>query len=163
MPLYNPAPSPDKWVGPYSPADQTTTTAWAVANQARLSAVTVSRAITTSTMTTRIGIASGNIDAGIYDDNGNRLASTGSIACPTAAVTVTLTLTSSVTLSSGQRYWFALCADNTTVTFSAKGATGTPPSVAGRINTGTVSSSFPLPATIVLPTSEGVLWHGIWV
>jgi hypothetical protein len=93
--------------------------------------------------------SSGNVDVGIYDDDGTgggpgtRLVSSGSVPCPApgaAAVTITTTL-----LAPG-RYWAALVPDNGTADFrygaDRLGIRAFTPTRASK------ASSFPLPATI---------------
>jgi hypothetical protein len=71
------------------------------------------RAITQVTF--YVATQSGNIDLGIYDIvTGNRLGSTGSVACPAAGLR-TVALTGTVNLTAGQRIAVAHAADNTTL------------------------------------------------
>jgi len=84
------------------------------ANVAHYLPVTVPFEITVNRIKIRIGTSSGNIDVGIYDRDGNRVVSTGSIACPAAGY-ATITIASTV-LNPGI-YYFAISCDNNTATF----------------------------------------------
>lgn len=104
---------------------------------------------TVSSLRINVGIASGNIDVGIYSGTGSGTSSlpstllghTGSIACPTAGL-ATVSLLAPVTIPPGA--WFAIVADNTTVTFTNVAAV-VAALQAGR--TAFQNTAFPLPAT----------------
>lgn len=90
----------------------------------------------------RIGTASGNICVGLYDAAGNRLATSGSVACPAAGF-ATVSFTASYAATPGG-YFIAVAADNTTATFSAGGGGAGTAWAAGALSAG---SAMPLPAT----------------
>lgn len=101
--------------------------------------------VTLSTVTVHVAVASGNMDAGVYDILGNRLASSGSVAVP-AAGRGQLAMTSRVNLSPGT-YWMCISVDNTTATLSS--ATGTTHQFSGYQSCSGVN--LPLPATLSFP------------
>lgn len=125
------------------------------ANEATFTQFLVRHPIVVNRITLTIGTSSGNIDVGIYDDDGaggapsTRLVSAGSTPCPAAgAAAITVTETE---LAPG-RYWAALAADNLTATFQfGRIAGGT---IALTPNRYTRAASFPLPATATSPTAS---------
>jgi hypothetical protein len=65
--------------------------------------------------------AAGNWDIGIYDESGNRLASSGAVAMSGTNAIQVIAFTASVTLQPG-RYYMALVNDNATATVFASAA-----------------------------------------
>jgi hypothetical protein len=123
--------------------------ALAANNNAHLTMMIVEREFVCTNVRFHIGTSSGNIDVGIYDSSFTRLWSRGSFASPgtgsrtvgiSAGTPTTLTLTPGV-------YWFALAADNTTVTFRGTSAQLVSKSV-------TKGTSFPLPSSISSPSAN---------
>jgi hypothetical protein len=154
----------DLYVGPNNPQDMTATgTAFTTANSAMLQAFQVRVPVTVTTCYVRVGVSSGNFDMGIYNAAGHRLASTGATAVPTAAVTVSVAFSgaASVSLVPGVRYYAAVAADNNTVGFGGYVAAGAP-TIPGYNLRGAVATSYPLPADIAVPTSNGGQAIGIW-
>jgi hypothetical protein len=142
----------DLYVGPSGATLSNTFLAVTTANAAQLNAFQVVRTVTVSTAHFRVGAQSGNLDFGIYDDSGTRLASTGSFACPAPATAgSSQALTSSVTLAPGRRYWAAIAADNTTATLLGLGSAQ---SASAYVLGGNVAATFPLPASLTLPTTN---------
>lgn len=120
MPLYTPLPQP--WaVGDLADLTQDQANN-RTANNCYFSPIVLYSTVTINSMRTQIGTAgNGHIQMGIYDANGNLLASTASAATVTGIMT--LNLTSSLTIGPG-RYYLALWIDNATdTTFSANGTT----------------------------------------
>ena len=115
------------------------------ANSAYLTAFTMHGPGTISGVWVNIGVSAGNIDAGIYDNAGNRVVSKGSTASPGTGwqeYTFTPTL-----LAAGE-YWLAVSGNNAALTL---GQDGTSRDL--RVQR-VVASSFPLPATIVLGSTR---------
>lgn len=84
----------------------------------------------------------GNVDVGIYDSEGNRLVSSGSIAHAGASVLQTIDITDT-TLQPGL-YYMAMSSDSTTATIQAVNALAIQLRLAGVYSQ---ASAFPLPAT----------------
>jgi len=144
----------DVFVGPFHPLGFTQTGAMTAANFAFLSPFEVHRSIARTGARTYISVQSGNIDIGIYNAAGTRIASTGSIACP-ATGEQTVAFTGSVTLDPGERYYLAFAADNTSVATAIRhGIINT----SGYIGIG----ALPLPATLV-PPGTGTIENWMWV
>lgn len=133
MPLYTPLPQP--WiVGDNADVTQDQANNRAV-NTCYFSPIVVYATVTITSMRTQVGTAgNGHLQMGIYDANGNLLASTASAATVTGIMT--LALTSSLSIGPG-RYYLALWIDNATdSTFSANGTTpGAWPALSG-VNAG---------------------------
>lgn len=128
------------------------------ANAAYLARVRVSKTIDVSTIRVYVGTQSGNLDVGIYVDNGgttyDRIASSGSTACGTGSAVQALSLTAAVTLSPGMDYWFACARDNTTATLLRAGPGIA--AVAALHNTVIAfATSFPLPTTLTKASASG--------
>jgi len=115
---------------------------FASANRAYLYAVTVYAPCVITGIRVTIGVSSGNLDVGIYDSTGNRLASSGSTASPGTG-NQTINFTASASLVPGT-YYLAVAADNNTVTITRAGTDA--PAAAYYFDT-----SFPLPSTVTLP------------
>lgn len=96
-------------------------------------------------VTVHVAVTGGQMDAGIYDVNGNRLASTGGVAVPVAG-RANIPLTSIVNLAPGT-YWECLAPNNTTATFFS--ASGTTNQYAGFQSCSGVN--YPLPTTLSFP------------
>ena len=141
------APTPDLWVGPFDPRTLAAggAVAPATASKALFYAFTVHAPVTVGHANILVGTQSGNVDLGIYDTAGNRLASTGSTACGDGSAVQTIALTASITLIPGVVYWAAFCADNTSAAFFTSG------SLPGFNNPGFLYrtlTSFPLPISV---------------
>lgn len=105
---------------------------------------------TVTTLIGSIGIQSGNIDVGVYMYDGTtftKIVSLGSTACPAASTNVVYNITDTV-FYRGVRYYYAIAADNTTVTFGRWSADATITPFATSFGFSKVTS-FPLPATII--------------
>jgi hypothetical protein len=137
----------DLWIGPGDPRAAAGPVA-AAANVAYLGAFQVHRRKTVTAVRLRIGAASGNIDVGIYDNAGVRLGSSGSVACPAAAVNATVALTAPVTLEPGKRYFAAYAQDNAVATQAVMSGISGPFTGAHPSHSGQAAASFPLPANI---------------
>ena len=139
----------DVWIGPGDPRS-TALLGTNTANTAYLTAFQVFRAVSVTKIVGRIGTASGNVDFGLYSSDGTTatlLNATGSIACPTAAVRVINTVTSTA-LSPGVTYFVAVAFDNATATLAKLGQVVGPSNVL--FQGGKIASSFPLPASVTL-------------
>jgi hypothetical protein len=112
------------------------------ANRAWFIAVTVPVPVTMSAIRLDVGTASGNIDVGLYNNSGTRLASSGSVACPAAGF-ATVNFTSSATINPGI-YYLAISVDNNTATFARSG-------VEGVVGVNYFDTAFPLPSSVTLP------------
>lgn len=141
-------PPPNIIVGPASSQMANVTTAWTVANACAGTAFFVSRPVLVSTAYFRVAVQSGNMDIGILDASGNRLASTGSFAVPGTGAR-SQALTSSVLLLPGRRYYAVAAVDNTTAAVSGH-SIGIQPAPPGYILYPKVGSSFPIPASLTL-------------
>lgn len=125
-------------------------------NDARLSAFQVRRPVSVSTANFHVQTQSGNIDLGIYVDDGagnlTRLVMTGSFSCP-SAVGHTQALQSTVLLTPGLRYYGATAFSTTATKLygSSMGVTSTF-DAAERLEC-LIASSFPLPATLTFDTT----------
>lgn len=119
------------------------------ANRGQFQAVYVPQTVVMTGIRYVCTVSSGNIDVGVYDSSGNRLASSGSTASP-GTDRQTINFSSSVALAPGT-YWLALSADNTTATF-ARSAGVTADGVVGYC---VVTSAFPLPSSVTLNTGSG--------
>lgn len=102
-----------------------------------------------------VATQSGNIEVAIYDSAGNRVATTGSVACPAAGAQA-INLASAVYLRPGRKYFAVVSADNATVALDYIANTGTQGlfSALGLIGTGT-GATVPLPSTLSLPGAAG--------
>ena len=121
----------------------------AALSASRVSYCRIKGAGTISKILIVVGVQSGNIDVGVYDTvgvgsnarPGNKIASTGSIACPAVGEAL-VSLTAPVAVRPG--YWFAITANNGTITLQrVLGGTYTNAQSFVTVQTGT----FPLPAT----------------
>lgn len=108
-----------------------------------------------------IGTSSGNIAVAVYADNGAgapgaRLAASGSVASPgTGARTIAL----GSTLDVYPGMWFALAADNTSVTFGYAGNPGASSSVMGTGFSSIQATAFPPPES----PSGSVSWRSGYI
>lgn len=119
------------------------------ANRAFLIAVTVPASCTVTGMALSIGVQSGNIDVGLYNSSGTRVASSGSVACPAVSAKAQVSFTSSVAIGPGV-YYLALACDNITATFSRFGTDVL-------IGVNHFNTSMPLPTTLTLPGTASSL------
>jgi hypothetical protein len=120
--------------------------AWPSANRAILVPFRIAESFVAVRALYRIVTASGNADAGIYNWEGRRLASTGSIALTTGVKTPAFTAT--VELPPGS-YWMALAVDNTTAAIGRE----TPVAVSlDLMGVRQVDSAFPLPDSVTPDT-----------
>lgn len=122
------------------------------ANFAVLVAVRVAAPVVISTIEYYVGTASGNVDVGIYTYDGStftRAASSGSTAASGTNAIQAINLTAPYALAPGVTYYFAIAADNITITMTRI----VPHSATTLAHARAVakSSSFPLPATITTP------------
>lgn len=139
-----------------TPTDKSATVLPQVANRAFACPIVSRDAITIAGLTWQANSHSGNIDFGVYDDDGNgttasRLKSSGSVAMPGGSTPQTITFSSPQALEPYHKYWFA-------VAFSvASGAnilgTDGPYSLLCK----QMASAFPLPATFTFAAlSNGI-------
>lgn len=154
-----PATPPNVFIGPIPPRDAQDT-ATIAANQAYFAPFTVTRAQTVTQVSYRPSTQSGNIDFGIYDASYNRLASTGSTACPATGALRTTALTAPVTLYPGRLYRGAYAADNATVAMLS-GAISASPAVGDANLLSQQASAFPLPATASPSAAAGQRYIGM--
>lgn len=103
-----------------------TTAAWSTANTAIYMPFTISFPYLAQKMATIIGVQSGNIDVGIYDEKGNLLVSMGSTAVAAAGLQV-FNITDTWLMPG--TYFMAMNVDNTTATVQAAGSTPFPVAV----------------------------------
>lgn len=118
-----------------------------VANTAWAIATPVMQPVTISAVRLKVTTSSGNIDVGVYDRNGRRISSAGSIPCPPVGKT-SVTLGNVAVLTTSGTYYLVLAADNITAAFSTTGADML-------LGTNSFASSFPLPAALTLPGASG--------
>lgn len=149
----------DLWIGPTDPRDaRITAGAWPTANKAWYFAFTVHQAVTVSKGVYSVSSSSGNIDLGIYDAGGTRLASTGSTAMGGAfsQPQVAFSGAATVALVPGVKYWAAIAIDNNTAQIHSRFSYG-----AGEADlVGNVvkseASAFPLPSTASFSTGATI-------
>ena len=111
--------------------------------------VTVPVALTVTGVRIRVGTSSGNVCVALYDESFNRLATSGSAACPASGL-ATVNFGSSAAISAG-RYWLALSVDNNTATFSRNGDGNNPAPGNARLQ----NTVFPLPDPAAPSSTEG--------
>jgi hypothetical protein len=140
------APAFDLWVGNPHPGAPGSSSVF-VANRVYLTAFTVQKPVSVSTAKFEVVTSSGSVCLGIYDDSGTRLATTGSTACPAAGLG-SISLTGSVSLSPGVRYWAAIEADNGTA--AARYLGGQAVLITNFKAATHVDSTFPLAASLSL-------------
>lgn len=92
-----------------------------------------------------VGTANGNVDVGVYNNSGTRLASSGSVATPAAGTRI-VNFTAGVTLTPGI-YWIAMSNNNATATY---GRFGVDPIVGNWF----FDTAFPLPTSVTFPGSQ---------
>lgn len=126
-----------------------------VANTAYVARFQVNRPVVVSTVRFAVFAQSGNLDFALLDDSGTRLASTGSIACPGGGAH-TRSLTASVQLVPGRFYWQVVAADNEVAQI---GYVSNPSNGAMAGAAESVASSFPIPASLSIPTSGTARVH----
>jgi hypothetical protein len=105
--------------------------------------------VTVSGVRLKVTVQSGNVDVGIYNRNGVRIASSGSVACPAIGKS-TVNFGNAAVLTTPGIYYLTLSADNITATFSASGADSL-------IGANSFASSFPLPSQLTLPGTVGAI------
>lgn len=140
------------FVGPVSPLMAASLQSVASANDAVFMGFMVVAQATVSVAKIRVGTQSGNVDAGIYDSAGTRLASSGTTACGSGNATQSLPLSAAVTLKPGILYYAAIACDNATATFLTGGGTVTPIEHNPPLNFRS-TTSFPLPASVTPATA----------
>jgi len=123
------------------------------ANEARLIPGWVGATMTVTKILIRITTQSGNISAGVYNNAGTRLATTGAIACPGAATWQQLTLLTTPTLTPG-KYFLALSVDNITAGIGGSQGLLLP-------FTGLYAGQQPLPAALTVPTAAPATNTGV--
>lgn len=99
--------------------------------------------------------ASGNIDIGIYNSAGTRLASNGGTAQSGTSTLQLLTFSASTTLAAGSLYFMGLVLDNTTGTVQRMNAFGNMD--AQGIGIKNVAASYPLPSTVTYATVSSTI------
>lgn len=97
------------------------------------------------------GVVAGNVDVGIYDQAGLRVASTGAVAQSGTNALQSAALTLAVTLRAGQGYYLAMSASDATAEMFAVDAAGAFVAAAG--GWCQVASAHPLPTSITLATT----------
>ena len=131
------------------------------ANTAALCRIQIARSVVVNRLWVNIATSSGNIDVGLYADDGAGspgalIVSSGSVASPgTGNRSFTIADT---TLPEGV-VWFAVAASNGTLQL-ARSTFGV---VAQSTGSCTKASSFPLPSSISSPSASGVNTFAVWV
>src|SRR5262245_10538371 len=135
------------------PMTSSTSTAWPLANRAFYYPVRVRETWACSALWWVNGsTASGSVDAGIYDDQGNLLVSAGS-KTPTGTLTPqTVAVSPAVVIPAGNVY-FALAASSTATTFAGPGGAI---SMAPTWGIYTQTSAFALPSTATFASTASV-------
>jgi hypothetical protein len=124
--------------------------AWPAANRAVYVPFVVNAPIVVVKLMIQNGnVASGNFDIGIYDDQGDRLVSSGSTAQSGTAVAQAVD-TTDITLLPGA-YYFGVVMDNTTGVIAGLGPAVGICSAAGVLSQ---STAFPLPATATFAAAQ---------
>lgn len=147
------------WVGNPDPRLMTSSTS-TTANRVHLTSFTLLAPVTVTGAKCQIVTSSGNFCLGLYDSAGNRLGTTGSVAVPSTGV-ATISLTASVDLVPGERYWTAIVFDNATAsTFYAGISTH---ALLGDMGLNTfVDSTFPLAASLTIGTAAFNRSYGVF-
>jgi hypothetical protein len=91
----------------------------------------------------RIGTSSGNVSVALYDESLGRLATSGSVSCPTAGA-ATVSFTAPYAATAG-RYWMGLSCSNTTATF----VMAQPSTAFGAVPASFMDTAHPLPDPFV--------------
>lgn len=120
------------------------------ANRATFTAIYSPASFTATGVSLFVGTQSGNICVGLYDSAGNRIATSGSVACPAAGV-ASIAFSANVVCAPGT-YYVAMSSDNGTSSFQR---------VSGSLTFGynLQNSAFPLPTTLTLPgTANGTAY-----
>lgn len=125
---------------------------WPAANRAIFVPIVVDEIVTVSKIAVLPTVQSGNLDVGIYREDGTRLVSAGSTAVGTAGAVQVIDITDTV-LDPGV-YFLALCVDNTTAAFQrqATGA-GNYLQICGVQQQAVGAVTLPNPATFANPAS----------
>jgi hypothetical protein len=124
------------------------TVAWPAANQALFFPFELFKA----TQFVRLynyngGAVSGNVDIGIYTEDGTRIVSTGSVAV--SGTNVNQAHTIDVTLAPG-RYYLGMAHDGTSTSFYFTSAVGARQHIPRVLGVREMAAAFPLPATATL-------------
>jgi hypothetical protein len=129
--------------------NESSTPVWPSANRAIFSPVWVPQATIVTQIAWRVGGASsGNVDAGIYDEHGVKILSTGSTACASTNTTQLVDVTD--TLLAAGAYYLAMAVDNTTARFMRSNLNTLYLKMLGVMSQ---DSAFPLPATAAMTAS----------
>lgn len=137
------------FVGPFHPLIATANNITPNANQVILAAFTVPHTVRVTNGWVEVGTQSGNLDVGIYDDAGTRLGSSGTTAMGAAGTRQSLTLTTSVLLNPGRKYYAAIAVDNAVSALRGYVVAGTAGGLPMVENAATrVNSTYPLPASL---------------
>jgi len=114
-------------------------------NRAVYSPVTIRAACEVVGIKIIVGTASGNVCAGLYDSAGNRVATSGSVACPATGAGQNVNFSAGYAAAAG-RYYIGFACDNNTATFGwhqqVSSGLGSP------VPSAFEASAFPLPTTI---------------
>jgi len=138
------------FIGPFNPI-LTTNNINPGANQINLYAFTVPRTVRVSKGYIDINSGSGNVDIGIYDDEGNRLASSGTTAMSAGPGAQAINFTASVLLNPGRKYYAAIVVDNEVASLHGMLQTGTGNQSAGTLSIATrVNATYPLPSSLTI-------------
>jgi hypothetical protein len=134
-----------------------TPSATGTANYANLVSVTVTTPVTVSGIRATLGNYSGtagNVDVGLYNNSGTRLASSGSVAAPGSGATSTVNFTSSVAIDPGI-YWLAIASNQVGKTDGTGGPIFARYGIGGVGGNLSYASSFPLPSSVDLGSPSG--------
>lgn len=138
--------SRDRKYGPWPTGTATNNAVWTTANIARYYPVLVPEPTIVTKIAVRIGTSSGNLDLGIYDEQGVRLVSSGSTAMAATSTMQVIDITD--TLLTPGVYYLAIAVDNTTASFNnINNSTGPLAGACSMMGIRQEASAFPLPAT----------------
>ena len=136
-----------------TPTDQTQKVLPGSANRAFVCPFVSRDAMTIAGLTYKSDTTAGNIDVGIYDDDGNgttasKLKTSGSTAMPGGATAHTVNFTSSQSIEPFHKYWFAIAFSSTTARIW--GTDGPYSLICKQMDT-----ALPLPTTITFAALSG--------
>lgn len=147
----------DEFIGPYHPYNADTSSLALTANLAYFQRFVPRGTRTVSNVRFRVVTQAGNLDFGIYDEDLDRLGSTGSFSCPAASGENNQNLTGSVTLRRGRVYYLAAVASSGTYRTCGivrAGGVLLPAGANSRL-VGQQSSALPLPSTATVSWEPG--------
>jgi hypothetical protein len=117
-----------------------------------LSSFTVDQATFVTKAYFSVATAAGNVDLGIYDSTGARIASTGSTACPAAGAR-SINYTAGAWLRPGVKYWNAIVGDSASAAFHYAAVTATGLVGTLGLSTTVAGGGLPLPLSLTIGTT----------